>query len=83
MGWEKLRSRKDKFRPFFFDVQSNKNPFFEVFKVSKTKGIALDEFDEIIGCFQFGDDFLVCNPINNIDNFDISIFNVKQFRDKM
>ncbi|OZS33523.1 RNA helicase, partial [Streptococcus pneumoniae] len=25
--------RKDKFRPFFFDVQSDKNPFFEVFKV--------------------------------------------------
>ncbi|CTJ70673.1 hypothetical protein ERS069943_00965, partial [Streptococcus pneumoniae] len=45
--------RKDKFRPFFFDVQSDKNPFFEVFKVSKTKGIALDKFDEIIGRFQF------------------------------
>ncbi|CCM08458.1 conserved hypothetical protein [Streptococcus pneumoniae SPNA45] len=58
--------RKDKFRPFFFDVQSDKNPFFEVFKVSKTNGIALDKFDEIIGRFQFGvgirlkgvDDFL-------------------------
>ena len=43
-----------KFRPFFFDVQSDKNPFFEVFKVPKTKGIALDKFDEIIGGFQFG-----------------------------
>ena len=51
---EKLSSRKDKFRPFFFDVQSDKNPFFEVFKVPKTKGIALDKFDEIIGGFQFG-----------------------------
>ena len=51
VGWEKLRSRKDKFRPFFFDVQSNKNPFFEVFKVSKSKGIALDESDEIISRF--------------------------------
>ena len=51
---EKLSSRKDKFRPFFFDVQSDKNPFFEVFKVPKTKGIALDKFDKIIGCFQFG-----------------------------
>ena len=45
---EKLSSRKDKFRPFFFDVQSNKNPFFELFKVPKTKGIA---FDKIISCF--------------------------------
>ena len=51
---EKLSSRKDKFCPFFFDVQSDKNPFFEVFKVSKTKGIVLDKFDEIIGGFQFG-----------------------------
>ena len=48
---EKLRSRKDKICPFFFDVQSNKNPFFEVFKVSKSKGIALDESDEIISRF--------------------------------
>ena len=51
---EKLRSRKDKFRPFFFDIQSDENPFFEVFKVPKSKGIALDKFDEIIGGFQFG-----------------------------
>ena len=29
-------------------------PFFEVFKVPKTKGISLDKFDEIIGRFQFG-----------------------------
>ena len=46
-------SRKDKFCPFFFDVQSDKNSFFEVFKVPKTKGIALDKFDEIIRGFQF------------------------------
>ena len=39
--------------PFFFDIQSDKNAFFEVFKVPKTKGIALDQFDEIIGRFQF------------------------------
>ena len=50
---EKISSRKDKIRPFFFDVQRDKNPFFEVFKVPKTKGIALDKFDEIIGRFQF------------------------------
>ncbi|CAG5301098.1 glycerol phosphotransferase WchX [Streptococcus pneumoniae] len=40
--------------PDFKEYQSDKNPFFEVFKVSKTKGIALDKFDEIIGRFQFG-----------------------------
>ena len=48
---EKLRSRKDKFRPFFFDIQSDENPFFEVFKVPKTKGISFDKSDEIIGHF--------------------------------
>ena len=48
---EKLSSRKDKFRPFFFDIQSDKNPFFEVFEVPKIKGIALDKFDKIIGRF--------------------------------
>ena len=37
----------------FFDVQSYTNPFFEVFKVPKTKGISFDKFDKIIGCFQF------------------------------
>ena len=51
---EKLRSRKDEICPFFFDIESDKNPFFEVFKVPKSKGIALDKFDEIIGGFQFG-----------------------------
>ncbi len=54
MGWSQLSSRKDKIRPFFFDVQSDKNPFFEVFKVPKTKGVSFDKFDEIIGRFQFG-----------------------------
>jgi len=48
---EKLRSRKDKFRPFFFDIQSDENSLLEVFKISKPKGIAFDKFDEIIGCF--------------------------------
>jgi hypothetical protein len=38
----------------FFDVQSYTNPFFEVFKVPKTKGISFDKFDEIIGGLQFG-----------------------------
>ena len=53
VGWRKLSSRKDKFRPFFFDIQSDENSLFEVFKVPKTKGIAFDKFDEIISRFQF------------------------------
>ena len=48
---EKLISRKDKFRSFFFDIQSDENSLLEVFKVPKTKGIALDKFDKIIGRF--------------------------------
>ena len=51
MGWSQLRSRKDTFRPFFFDIQRDKNPFFEIFKIPKTKGIAFDKFDEIIRRF--------------------------------
>ena len=51
VGWSQLRSRKDKFRPFFFDVESDENPFFEVFKVPKTKGISFDKFAEIISSF--------------------------------
>ena len=51
---EKLRSRKDEICPFFFDIESDKNPFFEVFKVPETKCISFDKFDEIIGHFQFG-----------------------------
>ena len=50
---EKLSSRKDKFRPFFFDIQSDENSLLEVFKVPKTKGVAFDKFDEIISRFQF------------------------------
>ena len=40
-----------KFRPFFFDIQSDKNSLLEVVKVPKTKGIGLNKFDEIIGRF--------------------------------
>ena len=63
---KKLSSRKDKFCPFFFDIQSDKNPFFEVFKVSKTKGIALDKFDEIIGRFQFGIRIVQLKGVDNL-----------------
>ena len=48
---EKLRSRKDKFRPFFFDIDSDENQFFEVFKVPKSKGISFDKINEIISRF--------------------------------
>ena len=52
MGWKKANLEKGQIASFLFDVQSDKNPFFEVFKVPKTKGIALDKFDEIIVVFQ-------------------------------
>ena len=51
MGWSQLRSRKDEFRPFFFDVESDENSFIEVFKIPKTKGISFDKFNEIISRF--------------------------------
>ena len=51
---EKLTPREDELRSLFLYVQSNQNPFFKVFKVPETKGISLNEFDEIIGSFQFG-----------------------------
>ena len=62
---EKLRSRKDEIRPFFFDIESDENSFFEVFKVPKTKGIAFDEFNEIIGGLQFG---VGVGQLKSIDN---------------
>ena len=54
MGDEKLTSREDDRRSLHFYIQSDENPFFEVFKVPKTKGIALDKFNKIIRRFQFG-----------------------------
>ena len=52
VDWSQLRSRKDEFRPFFFDVESDENSFIEVFKIPKTKGISFDKFNEIISRFQ-------------------------------
>ena len=63
---EKLSSRKDKIRPFFFDIQSDKNSFFEVFKVPKSKGISFDKFNEIIGRFQFG---VGIGQLKGVDDF--------------
>ena len=40
--------------PLHFYIQSDKNSFFKVVKVPKTKCITLDKFDEIIRGFQFG-----------------------------
>ena len=54
MGDEKLTSREDDRRFLHFYIQSDENPFFEVFKVPKTKGITLDKFNKIIRRFQFG-----------------------------
>ena len=51
---EKLTSRENELRSLFLYVQSNQNPFFKVFKVPETKGISLNDFDEIVGSFQFG-----------------------------
>ena len=75
---EKLRSRKDKFRPFFFDIQGDKNSFFEVFKVPKTKCIALDKFDEIISGFQF------CVGIGQLKGVDNLLFILEEgFKDSL
>ena len=66
VGWKKANLEKGQIASFLFDVQSDKNPFFEVFKVPKTKGIALDKFDEIIGRFQFG---VWIGELKSVDNF--------------
>lgn len=60
------------------DVQSDDNSFFEVFKVPKTKGVALDKFDEIISDFQFG---VRIGQFKGIDNF-LVIFE-KCFKDSL
>ena len=36
------------------EIIEPQNPFFKVFKVPETKGISLNDFDEIVGSFQFG-----------------------------
>ena len=66
MGWSQLRSRKDEFRPVFFDVESDENSFIEVFKIPKTKGISFDKFNEIISRFQFS---VGIGQLKGVDNF--------------
>ena len=51
---KKLTSGEDNRCPLHFYIQSDENSFLKVVKVLKTRGITLDEFNEIIGCFQFG-----------------------------
>ena len=66
MGWWKAKLEKGQISSFLFDIQSDKNPFFEVSKVPKTKGIALDKFDEIIRCFHF---CVGKEELKGVDNF--------------
>ena len=42
------------------------NSFLKVVKVPKTKGISFDEFNEIIGCFQFS---VGIGQLKGVDNF--------------
>ena len=51
---KKLTSGEDNRCPLYFYIKSDENSFLKVVKVPKTKGISFDEFNEIIGCFQFG-----------------------------
>ena len=44
---EKLISRKDEFRSFF-DIQSDENLFFKVFKVPEIQRYSLEKFNKII-----------------------------------
>lgn len=48
-----LTSGKDNRCPLYFYIQSDKNSFLKVIKVSKTKGISFDKFDDFFGCFKF------------------------------
>ena len=50
---EKLYPGEDQIGSLPFDVQSNENSSFKVVKVPETKSISLDDFDEVIGSFQF------------------------------
>ena len=47
-------------------IQSDENSFLKVVKVPKTKGISFDEFNEIIGCFQFS---VGIGQLKGVDNF--------------
>src|SRR5699024_10712165 len=47
-------SRENQIGFLFFDVQSDENAFFKVFKVPKAIGIPLDNLDQIVSSFEFG-----------------------------
>lgn len=48
-----LGGKLKRLSPALFTVLCNQNPFFKVFKVPETKGISLNDFDDLIGSFQF------------------------------
>lgn len=50
---EKLQPGEDQIGSLLFDVQSNENSRFKVFKISEAKSISLDDFDEVISSLQF------------------------------
>jgi len=52
VGNPSLRLREDEIRSLFFDVQSDENAFLKIVKVPESKSVALDDLDEIVGCFQ-------------------------------
>ena len=63
---KKLTSGEDNDCPLHFYIQSDENSFLKVIKVPKTKSISFDEFNEIIGCFQFG---VGIRQLKGVDNF--------------
>ena len=63
---KKLTSGEDNRCPLHFYIQSDENSFLKVVKVPKTKGISFDEFNEIIGCFQFS---VGIGQLKGVDNF--------------
>ena len=63
---KKLTSGEDNRCPLYFYIQSDENSFLKVVKVPKTKSISFDEFNEIIGCFQFG---VGIGQLKGVDNF--------------
>ena len=63
---KKLTSGEDNRCPLHFYIQSDENSFLKVVKVPKTKGISFDEFNKIIGCFQFS---VGIGQMKGVDNF--------------
>ena len=43
MDWRKAKIEKGQIRSFFFDIVNSENMLFEVVKVPKSRGLALDK----------------------------------------